>query len=191
MRPRRLCSLLLLTLLLLFTLPAWAAAPFTVTAQGVTLPESGFTSNSFTVSGIPEAGTVGVTCVYSGPASNALLPLCGGGPVWQQQVTAGQTVSAKVNIYPHGMAVPMTGNLGLMGAAAGALLLLTLRKTRLRLAALALCLLLLLPFATGCMDGLYNGTTPGTYPFTLTVVNTPTGSANAHTATTTFNVLVP
>ena len=191
MRRSLLFVLLLLTLPLIPARQASASNPFAVTAQDVTLPESGFTSASFTVSGIPEAGTVGITCTYSGATSTALKPLCGGGPVWQQQVTAGQTVTAKVNIYPYGMAVPMAGTFGWLGAALGVLLFFALRRSRLRLAAVALCLLPVFTLATGCMDGLYNGTTPGTYAFTLTVGNVASGSGNTHSASTTFNVLVP
>jgi len=186
------------------------AQSFQIAAANVTMPATGGTSSAYTVSAIPLTGTLGVSCQYAGPATQARIPECVGsncfGPCTITSVTAGQTVTGKIFIYPYGTPLPVTlrrapgrstrtpvSALILSGAV---LLGLGLRRRRRQgvslflLAVSAFVLTTLLPACSGAGD--FNGTTPGTYAYTLTADNESGGQAPLGQAvTTTIFVTVP
>ncbi|MGP8251720.1 MAG: hypothetical protein ACLQHF_06770 [Terracidiphilus sp.] len=155
-----------------FTARAGASTPFAITATNVTMPASGNGSSSYTVAGIPLTGTLGITCQYSGPTTEAKIPTCTYGPLTAIPVNEGQTVTGTVYFYPYGSAVPLdrqqTGRSGSPMAVlslAGALLFGFGFRRRFRRNSLALllaiCTLVILPAISAC-GGNGNGMTPGT-----------------------------
>lgn len=181
---------------------AWASSTFAITATNVTMPTSGDSSSTFTITNIPAAGTIYVSCGYSGTNSGARLPYCGGGPVRLYQVTAGETLTGSITLYPYGVAVPASlhrtprssGALPASGLAlSGALLLgFGLRRKARRWLALAV-------FAVGALAGLTgisacggssNGMTRGTYPYLVTAEFTETGTTVVQGVSTTITVTV-
>jgi hypothetical protein len=88
--------------------PARGANPpaYAITATNVTMPASGNGETHYKVSGIPNTGTLELSCQYSGPQTTAKIPICGAGPVAQMQVTAGQTVTGTITFWPYGSPVP-------------------------------------------------------------------------------------
>lgn len=95
--------------------PACGTNPpaYAITATDVTMPTSGNGETQYKVSGIPSTGTLLVSCQYSGPqTTTAKIPVCGGGPIFQWQVTAGQTVAGTIGFIPYGNAVPVSARRG-------------------------------------------------------------------------------
>lgn len=179
---------------------SWAATPqFAVTAANVTMPLTGLGSSSYTVTAIPNTGTLGVVCQYSGPATEAKIPTCTYGPIVATPVTAGQTVTGTVYFYPYGSAIPLARNRTASGTAgvalAGAVLLgLAIRRRArgwLALMVLAVGSLaggLAISACTGAMDSM----TPGTYQYTITAGNSPEVTSNPTlAASTNITVTVP
>ncbi|MGD0831002.1 MAG: hypothetical protein ABR907_08680 [Terracidiphilus sp.] len=78
-----------------------------ITATNVTMPSSGNGTSQYTITGIPGNGTVIIGCVFSGTITDAKIPFCGGGPIDSIAVTAGQTLTGTITIYPFGAAVPV------------------------------------------------------------------------------------
>ena len=86
---------------------ASATGTYRITATDLTMPMSGNGSTSFTVTGIPMAGTLSVVCAYSGPTTTARIPNCNSGPLIAYQVTAGQMLAGTITFYPWGVDVPL------------------------------------------------------------------------------------
>ena len=181
-----------------------AAGNFAVAATNVTMPRSGAGSTQLTVTAVPLPGYLTVSCIYAGANPMAKVPRCGGGTAVMIPVIAGQTVTATEQLYPYGSIIPVdlqTAPRGRSRApaaplalAAGLLLGFGLRRGGLRwlsLAVLAVAGLAGMAALSAC-SGSMNSMTPGTYAYTVSVVNYPSnGSGVAVQATTTMMVTVP
>lgn len=180
---------------------AAAATPqFAITAADVTMPASGNGQSAYTVTGVPNTGTLVVGCQYSGPATQASIPDCSYGPIPAWHVTEGQSFSGIVEFFPAGVGVPQErrqpDRAPEAGLALGGALLMGLglrRRTRGWLALLVLAVGGLAGVAglSACVVGFNGGLTAGTYQYTITVGNTGTGSNISAVATTTITVTVP
>jgi len=182
--------------------PARGANPpaYAITAGNVMMPASGNGETQFTVTGIPNTGKLVMSCQYSGPSTiTAKLPICGGGPVYAIQVTAGQTVKGTVDFMPYGVPVPASAKrrhapVGTMLWAGLLLAGLSLRR-RLPggfLQAMVLMLALAGLGGIAACGGNPNAMTPGTYAYTISAnneasPNTPLGQG----VSTTIQVTVP
>ncbi len=179
---------------------AGAASSYAIAATNVTMPTSGLGFTHYTVSGIPMNGTLSVTCKYAGTNTAAKVPICTYGPLVEPgPVVAGQTVTGTIDFYPYGSAVPadiqgrnhapMTG----MPLALGLLIGLgLLRKARrgVVLTVFAFAALTGIAGISGC-GGNPNGTTPGTYQYTISADNESGGNAPLGAgASTTISVTV-
>jgi hypothetical protein len=198
---------------------ALASTPFAITASSVTMPTAGPTTNSsgdtsiplgasqFTVTGIPDAGTLTIRCQYSGPTTQAKIPQeCGIVGPGQVPVQAGETtVNGTVYFVPYGEVTPSLAELQTVPrpsshlpatgmALAGALMLgLGLRRRTGRWLALPAFAVLALAGAVGisACGGNLNAMTPGAYPYSISAGFAETGSGTIQTATTTILVTVP
>lgn len=176
------------------------AAGFAITATNVTMPSSGVGSSQYTVTAIPDTGTLIVTCQYSGQETQARIPNCSYGPLVATPVTAGQTVTGTIYFYPYGVPVPVgTEQRGRAPAAglavAGVLLLFLGFRSRawgwLAVMVLAVGGLGAVAGMSGCGGSASNGMTPGTYPYTITAANgNPLTNVQIGTSTT-ISVTVP
>jgi hypothetical protein len=177
-----------------------AASQYAITATNVTMPLSGLGSTQYTVTGIPMAGTLAVSCAYAGTDTNAKVPVCTYGPVRAPiDVTAGETVKGSIDFYPYGSAIPLglhrrshAPGAGLV--LAGALLLgLGLRRRArgwLTLTAMAAGLAGVMGISA-CVGNL-NGGTKGTFPYTLMAATSPlVGEGPTVGVSTTITVTVP
>jgi len=82
---------------------ALAATPFAITATNVTMPSSGNGTSQYTITGIPAAGTVTISCLFTGTPTNANIPNCTYNTSFVAiPVTAGQTLTGTVDFYPFG-----------------------------------------------------------------------------------------
>lgn len=179
-----------------FAACAYASNGYAISATNVTMPASGTATTKYTVSEIPIRGNLSINCAYSGPQTDANLPVCGGGPIELIPVNAGQTVTGSVVFYPYGYAVPAVkhaqqdlpaSGLGL----AGVLLIgLGFRRKVLRRPASILFTLACATALTAC-GGSMNGTTPGTYQYTVSAETADTNNPLAAQAVTTISVTVP
>ncbi|MGA2170188.1 MAG: hypothetical protein ABSG62_18475 [Terracidiphilus sp.] len=209
---QRRCLVFLLALILIFSFGfsgarALASTPFAIAATNVAMPSSGNGSSQYTITGVPAAGTVIVTCVPTGPISEAKIPNCELLAPPPISVEAGQTLTGTVTFYPITGAVPgsaglrraprRSGRLPAAGLAlAGALMFgFSFRRRVWRWLALGV-------FAVGAVAGLagisgcggngsFNGMTPGTYPYSISAEFEETGSNVIQTVGTTINVTVP
>lgn len=210
--------LLLIASCALCSVSAVAVTPFAITATNVTMPTAGPTTNSsgdtsiplgssqFSVTGIPSAGTLTISCQYSGPGTEAKIPQqCGIVGPGQAQVQAGETtLSGIVYFVPFGETIPSlgelqnvpspSGHLPATGMALAGALMLGFgfhRRARrwLALAALAVLALSGAVGISGC-GGNVNAMTPGAYPYTISVGFVETGNSTIQTATTTILVTV-
>jgi hypothetical protein len=176
---------------------AAATPPFAVTAGNVTMPSSGNGQSAYTVTGIPDTGTLIVRCQYSGPATKASIPDCSYGPIVAWPVTEGQTLTGTVEFFPADVGVPQErhepGRLPETGLALGGALLLGLGLRRRTRGWLGLVVLAAASLAgiSACVAG-SNGLTPGTYQYTITAGNAPEVTSNpAFMASTNISVTVP
>jgi hypothetical protein len=182
--------------------PALAVTPFAITATNVTMPSSGLGVSQYTVSGIPAAGTLTISCAYSGPATVAKIPTCTYGPILALPVPSGSQMG-NVYFYPYGAVVPMgmhrmphrSGHLPAPALALVGALLLGFgfrRRARrwLTLVLLAAGTLAGVEGISGCISG--NPMTPGTYQYTITATWESSGPAIlGEQTTTTISVTVP
>ena len=76
-----------------FAACAYASNGYAISATNVTMPASGTATTKYTVSEIPIRGDLSISCAYSGPQTDANLPVCDGGPSVLIPVNAGQTVT--------------------------------------------------------------------------------------------------
>jgi hypothetical protein len=183
---------------------ARASTPFAITATNVTMPTSGISHSTFTITSIPAAGTITVSCIYAGTNAEAKVPYCGGGPVLEYQVTAGETLTKSITIYPYGEAVPAaslqagphrSGHLPAAGLVLSGALMLGFsfwRRARrwLTLAVLALGTLAGLA-GISCCGGNGNGAAHGTFPYVVTADFIETGTSVIQPVTTTISITVP
>ncbi len=209
MRFRRWMSTPLLAVLVAFfqltiSTPAAAAPAYAIAATNVTMPMSGNGSSSWTVTGTPMTGTLWVTCQYTGPATDAKIPQCGGGPVAGIQVNEGQTYSGTVTFYPYGSAIPLDRQKASRIGPSTAIVSLAgvflfgfgfRRQFRGRFSALllAICAFAILLAISAC-GGNSNGMTSGTYPYTITAGNQSGNGGNTspvQEVSTTVNATVP
>jgi len=186
---------------------ALAVTPFAIEAANVTMPSSGLGSSQYTVSGIPAAGSVTISCAYSGPTTVAKIPqFCGPVGAPTIPVPAGETTfSGDILFVPYGQ-VPPPGMGELRGAPlplrhmpgaglalAGALLLgfgLRRRASRwLTMVLLAAGTLVGVSGISGCLTG--PPMTPGTYQYTISAVYEPSPQTPLGVLTTTnINVTI-
>ena len=187
---------------------ALASTPFAIAATNVTMPSSGYGSSQYTIAGIPSAGTVTRSCLYTGPITGAKIPLyCG--PVGPPSipVEAGETLTGAVLFVPFGQIPPPglgvlrsaprpSGHLPAAGLAlAGALMLgFSFRRRARRW-------LVLTVLAAGTLTGLAgigacggnsNAMTPGTYQYTISAAYADSvNPAQGAISTATISVTVP
>jgi hypothetical protein len=182
--------------------PALAVTPFAITATNVTMPSTGNGSSQYTVTGIPGTGTMTFACQYSGPATQAKIPICPMTPPVLYQVVAGQTLMGSISFYPYGSAIPAglrraphrSGYLPGAGLALAGALLLGFRCRVSRWLTLAILAVGALPglAAISACGGSGNGMTPGTYPYTVSAQWESSGPAIlGNQTTTTITVTVP
>ena len=183
---------------------AQTVTPFAITAANLTMPSvtvitttNGVTSiplgsSAFTVTGIPGAGTLTISCQYSGPDTEAKIPqVCGPAGAPGVPIEAGETtLNGTVYFVPYGLTTPSIGQLnnapppsrhlpagGL--ALAGVLMAgfgLRCRGRRwLTMAVFALGALASLMGMSACSAG-SQGMTPGTYPYAITAGFVPSNT---------------
>jgi hypothetical protein len=187
--------------------PAAFAQSFAVTATPVNSGSSGTVSVQYAVTGIPDAGTLVVSCQYSGSSTyqeQNRLPICGVGPIAGFPVTAGQSITGGFSIAPWGTPIPAaststhatTASLAPASSyiLAGALLLgFTFLRNSRRWFYMTLIAAGALSIAAGLSScgGNSNGSMPGVYPYTVTATDlvNVTGSTGP-IATTTVMVTV-
>jgi hypothetical protein len=159
--------------------PALAVTPIAITATDVTMPSHGNGSSQYTITGIPDAGTVTISCLFTGTVTKALIPNCTYGLAFTAiPVTAGQTLTGTVNFYAFGhlpaglhRAPRSSGHLPAAALALAGGLMLGFgfrRKSRrwLTVAVLALGTLAGVSGINGCGDNGFS-MTPGTYQYTI------------------------
>jgi hypothetical protein len=203
MHLRTLRSLFLVTVILFAaSIPASATPPannqFTIAASNVTMPPTGLGLSKYTVSAIPIAGSMAVTCGYSGPSTTAKIPTCTYGPLAATPVTPGQTITGQIDFYPYGSAIPVdlhrSTHSPILPLAAALLLGWGLRRRaigRLIPCVLAIAGLAAVSAISSC-GGNPNDMTPGTYAYTITAGVDPTGASNpTQAASTIINVTIP
>jgi hypothetical protein len=206
------CRVFLSVLILIFSFGfsgerALAGTLFAIAATNVTMPMSGNGSSQYTITGIPAGGTVIVTCVPTGPITEAKIPNCELLAPPPISVQAGQPLTGTVTFYPITGTVPVpmglrraprrSGRLPAAGLAlAGALMFgFSFRRRAWRWLALGV-------FAAGALAGLagisacggnngFNGMTPGTYPHAISGEFQETGTNVIQTVSTTIKVTVP
>lgn len=195
---------------------ALAATPFAINAANVTMPTAGPTTNSsgdtsiplgssqFSVTGISGAGTLTISCQYSGPATQAKIPKqCGIVGPGQISVEGGETtingivyfVPYDVGTIPslaelHNVSSP-SGRLPATGMALAGVLMLGfgLRRRARRWLVLAAFAVVALAGAVGI--GACGGNVNTAYPYTISAGFAETGSSAIQLATTTIFVTVP
>jgi hypothetical protein len=177
---------------------AHAAPGYAVSATKVTMPASGTATSKYTVTGIPMAGNLSLNCAYSGPQTEAHLPVCDGGPAEEIPVAAGQSVSGLVVFYPYGSAIPAEKRphqAAATGLALGGLLLLGFGFRRRARRWFVLALVGLSGLAGGialtACGGMGNGSTPGTYQYSIAAGDAGLLNPLVTQATTTVTVTVP
>jgi hypothetical protein len=187
---------------------AQTATPYAITATNVTMPTTGYGNSQYTVSGIPGAGTVTISCAYSGPTTVAKIPqYCGPVGAPGIPVPAGETTfSGDILFVPFGQ-IPPPGMGKLNGAPlpsshlpaaglalSGALMLgFGLRRRARRWLTLVLLAAGTLAGMTGISGCIANSPmTPGTYQYTITADWTSSSPAILSAQTTTnIEVTVP
>jgi len=184
------------------------AQSFAVTATPVNSGSSGTVSVKYSVTGIPAAGTLVVSCQYAGSSTyqeQNRLPICGVGPIAGVPVTTGQSVTGGLSIVPWGTPVPAASTNSHTTASqapasalvlAGALLLgFTLRCKDSRWFSMMLIAVGTLSIAAGisaCGGSSPNGSMPGVYPYTVTArVETSPVTPVGISVSTTVMVTVP
>ncbi|MGA2886661.1 MAG: hypothetical protein ABSE51_01315 [Terracidiphilus sp.] len=203
----------------LFSVPALAATPFAITATNVSMASTGevttgaggvtsiaLGSSQFIVTGIPAAGTVTISCQYSGSVTMAKIPtFCGTVGAPGIPVQAGETTfTGAVEFVPCGLTIPSLGKLrgvphpsshlpatGLV--LAGALMLgfgIQRRAPRwLALSLFSVGALASLTAISAC-GGSGNGMTPGTYQYMISAGFNETGTAAIQSASTNINLTI-
>lgn len=183
---------------------AGASSAFAITATNVTMPTTGLGFTQYSVSGIPMAGTLSVSCQYAGTNPAAKVPICNYGPVRAPApVVAGQTVTGSIDFYPYGSAIParleernhapMVGMPLALGLLLGLGLLRRTRRGVVLTVLPGLAVLAVTAGLSGCGgNSNLNTMNPGTYQYTILADNesggvTPLGAA----ASTTITVTVP
>ena len=172
---------------------------FTITASNVTMPASGNGVSSYTVTGVPSTGSLIVSCEYSGPATEAKIPICSYGPVAVYPVTAGQTFKGEVLFFPFGSAIPaqqraarpFSDSPAVPALAAALLIGLGIRRGSRRWLVMTTLIAVALAGMSACGSN-PNAMMQGTYQYTITAgneanPNTPLGQG----VSTTINVIVP
>ena len=146
---------------------AMASPSLTLKATDVTMPSSGNGISQYTITGIPDAGTVTISCLFTGTPTNANIPNCTYNTSFTAiPVTAGQTLTGTVNFYAFGQ-LPAAG-LALVG---GLMLGLGFRRKLWRWLAVAMLALGTLAGVIGMNGCGGKGTiylpTPGNYQYTI------------------------
>jgi hypothetical protein len=145
---------------------ALAATPLAITATNVTMPSSGNGTSLYMITGIPAAGTVTISCLFTGTPTKANIPNCTYNTSFTAiPVTAGQTLTGTVIFYPFGH-LPAPALI-----LPGALLLGFAFRRRARrwftVAVLALGTLAGVSGINGCGGDSWMRPTPGTYQYTI------------------------
>jgi len=198
--------------------PKALAASYAITATNVTMPavtvvtsSGGVTSISlgssqFTVTGIPGAGTLFISCQYSGPATQARIPqACGPVGPGSFPVPANQTTfTGTVYFVPYGNTIPSLGQLHSAPApfaplpVSGMVLAGTLtlgfgfrRRTHRWLAQVAVVIgaLAVLAGLSAC-GGSSNRMTPGAYQYTISSSYTPGQTTVAELSTANITLTI-
>jgi len=187
----------------LWGVSAMASTPFVITATNFTWSSNGPNSSQYNVTGIPADGTIVINCSYAGTAM-AKYPICGGGPVAQIPVTAGQTLTGVVSFQPWGTPIPASlhrtphrsgylpgAGLTLAGVFMAGFGLRRERQRWIALVVLAVGALAGLAGISACGGANPFAMTPGSYPYTVTAVFQETGSNVLQPVSTTITVTVP
>ena len=170
-----------------------ADSSFIITATNVTMSSSGTGVSQYTITGIPVTGTIVLSCGYSGSLMLGNLPICPLTPPVAYPVNAGGTLRGSIYFYPPNTPVPAV--VPAAGMALAAVLLMGFRRRApggLWSIVFAVTTLAGLATLTGC-GGTYRFTlSPGTYPYTITAVNSPAvGTGPSYVASTIIQVTVP
>ncbi len=174
---------------------ASAAPAFSIAATNVTMPTDGLGTSQYTITAIPLTGTIVLACAYAGTPTKAKVPICPMTPPVAYPVTAGGTLQGKVFFYSANGPVPVSvpGSAPAAGLMLTGAVLLGLRGWSGRRRQLVLVM-----FAAGALAGITacggssSSMTPGTYPYTITAINSPlTGEGPSFGASVTINVTVP
>ena len=170
-----------------------ADSPFIIAATNVAISSSGTGVSQYTITGIPVTGTIVLSCGYSGSLMVGNLPICPLTPPAAYPVNAGGTLRGSIYFYPPNTPVPAV--VPAAGMALAAVLLMGFRRRTpggLWSIVFAVGALAGLATLTGC-GGTYRITlSPGTYPYTITAVNSPAvGTGPSYQAHTVITVTVP
>jgi hypothetical protein len=146
---------------------ALAATPLAITATNVTMPSSGNGTSLYMITGIPAAGTVTISCLFTGTPTKANIPNCTYNTSFTAiPVTAGQTLTGTVNFYAFGH-LPAAG----MALVGGLMLGFGFRRKLWRWLAVAVLALGTIAGVIGLNGCGGKGTiylpTPGTYQYTI------------------------
>lgn len=198
-------ALFLAAIFALCGVSAMAATPFAITATSFTWSSAGPNASQYTVTGIQGDGTIQIGCVYAGTAMTK-FPICGGGPLVQIPVTAGQTLTGLVGFKPWGTPIPASlqrtphrsSYLPIAGLALAGVFMtgFGLRRGRwhwITMVVLAAGVLAGLAGISAC-GGVANpfAMMPGTYPYTITATwESSTPAILGAQTSTTVNVTVP
>jgi hypothetical protein len=166
-----------------------SAQGFSIAAGNVVLSGSA-ASTQYTVTGIPITGTVMINCTNATPIDPPIkTPYCNPGlPPHAIQVVAGQTLTGVIQFYAS--PVPLPASFVFWPVAL--LLGLTLRKRRRWMLLSTTINALVVAMAISGCGGNSNGLPPGTYPFTVSAVNSAaSGQGPSYLAQTTVTVKVP
>lgn len=152
-----------------------AAASFAIVATNVTMPQAVDATSQFTITNIPITGVIILNCGYSGSLAIGNLPICPLTPPHAYSVTAGGTLKGSITFYPPNVAVPAivpAVGLGLAG-----LVVLGLGRGKGKRWMLLVPALFFgsIGFAGIAACGGKSGPVmpKGTFPYTITAVNSP------------------
>jgi hypothetical protein len=175
-----------LALLLLAVFPA-SGQTFAITATNVVMPRTGSGTSQYTVSNVPETGTLTISCTNAAPIDpSTKVPFCYAGPPHAIPVVAGQTVTGTISFYPYPVPLPATATM-----AAALMIGVVMRRKRRWLVAVIISAALAGTMALSGCGGSSNGMTPGTYQFTVSAVNAPAvGTGPDELSTTVVSVKV-
>lgn len=184
-----------LILVLTGSAPVLMASNFNINATNATMATSGIGISKFTIASIPVTGTMLLNCSYSGTGTGKDLPICPLTPRVVYQVTAGGTLSGQVAFYPWGVPIPADAPAKEAGLAIAILLAAGVRRSGRRLLTRTFGILVCgaaLACVTSCGGSNSKLGPPGTYPYTITAVNSPSpGSGTSYSVSTTIQLTVP
>lgn len=174
---------------------AKGAPTFSITAADVTMPRNGAAYSQFNITTIPITGTIVLSCGYSGTLALSNLPVCPLTPPRAYPVASGGTLNGTVAFLPPNVAIPAATPA--IGVILGGLLVLGIAVRRRRCWFLAtgmpaILALLTLSLFSGCGGSSGFSMPRGTYPYTITAVNSPAaGEGPSYMTSVIIKVTIP